>query len=273
VTLPISLSATALDMLAKCGQQYFYVFPEGMRNVMGVATAAGTAVHNSVASNLQSKLVTGEFLPLGAVQEIADASVRREFDRGVRINAEDGDSEAEALGVTADRVVKMASAHAGEIAPKLHPLAVERGWQLEIPSESITLTGIIDVDEEDGLRDLKTSARKSRSDLADVSDQLTLYGLAKNVIDGVAEPKVTLDYIVAPRGKEAVVQPPLISTRGQEDFDRVLRRIERAAATIRAGAFMPARPTDWWCSERWCSFTSICPFFKRPVSVATKGVG
>jgi hypothetical protein len=56
---------------------------------------------------------------------------------------------------------------------------------------------------------------------------------------------------------------PFESTRTEEDFDVLLRRITAACIAIDAGAFIPAKETDWCCSPDWCSFHGSCKYVKR----------
>ena len=60
----------------------------------------------------------------------------------------------------------------------------------------------------------------------------------------------------------------LDSTRSEEDFKVLLRRIEVATKALEKGVFVPAQTTDWWCNERWCGYAKTCPYFHGRKSVA-----
>jgi hypothetical protein len=69
-----------------------------------------------------------------------------------------------------------------------------------------------------------------------------------------------MDYLIDIAIPKAV---PFKSTRTVSDFQVLLRRVEVAAKALQVGIFVPARETDWWCSEKWCGYYPECKYVKR----------
>lgn len=263
-----ALSISAIDMLSKCGEQYRRRYIEKERLPPGIALLVGKAVDGAVNANLQYKMVAHELLPLEQVRSVArDTFAFAWSTEEVHLTDEErkqgtGKSKGEAI----DKTVRLAELHAEKVAPQLQPTAVQRKWTLELPRYPMDLTGYTDIEEGATVRDTKTSHKSPRADEAELSDQLTLYALAKRVLDKQEDViPVALDYLVDLKTPKVEVRT---STRSLEDFQIMLRRIEVAQAAIEKGAFVPARQSDWWCSEKWCGYSRTCPYFRRPVSIA-----
>jgi hypothetical protein len=115
------------------------------------------------------------------------------------------------------------------------------------------------------IRDTKTGKKsKNQSDI-DQDDQLTAYSMASMVIDGRIPDAVRLDVMVDLKGG---VKPQLLqSFRKEADVDVFMNRVANAVSAIQQGVFVPTQETSWWCDKRYCAFTDICPYFKKPRSV------
>jgi len=125
-----------------------------------------------------------------------------------------------------------------------------------------------DIEGEEVVRDTKTSGKSPSKDVADDSDQLSTYSLASLVFNGKLPKGVALDYLVQTPKRHDLKYVPLTSTRSMDDINVLLFRFARAVhswhTACKTGSFLPARSTDWWCSEKFCAFTDRCPAFKRP---------
>ena len=165
-----------------------------------------------------------------------------------------------------------------ETAPNLFPEYVQRKLVLEITppegkafKERWNLIGYSDYEERIAVndthyfttvRDFKTTRRTPPGNPADLDMQLTIYALAKSIMDGNVPHNVHLDYAV--RLKNEVKAVSFVSKRGQADFRSAWRRIEPAIRMIESGIFMPCNPLDWCCSDRWCGYwDSICDCGRR----------
>lgn len=268
-------SHSQLAMLSKCGLQWFYRYVEGRVIPPGIAMIRGTATHGSVQADLQSKIDKGELLEDEVIADLA-AQI---FDQRVELEGVDYNSDDRAIGTKAalgagkDRAVRLSKHHHATDAPTIDPVTVERPFRLTIEGFERDLVGYIDVEArtpEGGIiiEDTKTSAKTPSKGAADLSNQLTVYSLAAWRLNGERPVGVRLRTLVdLKRGPTTNIQE---STRDDLDFERILLRMDYAQDQVRSGAFMPARPDDWWCSEKWCGYHAICPFGarqKRQVSV------
>lgn len=266
------LSYSALNMLARCGQQFYFRYIEHLKVPPGIASLVGRGVDGSANSNLGNKIQTGELLPLEQIRDIARDTVHAEWHReGVWLTKEEaqlGMKRCQAMAV--DESVTLATLHARQAAPKIQPTHVQRKWDLEIRGVDIDLTGYIDIQEgRQSVRDTKTSAKSPTADEADKSMQLTTYAMAVAAIDGAPPERVALDYLVKTKTPKLV---QIESKRTKADFDHVLQRVYQASKAMESGIFTPAPLDAWWCSDRWCGYAHKCPYFRRPVSVAVPQV-
>ena len=83
--------------------------------------------------------------------------------------------------------------------------------------------------------------------------------LLLHVDEGVLPPSLMLDVLV----KTKTPKRATVMTTPNGDHSALLQRIERAAAVIEAGAFLPAQPGHWKCSEKFCEFYDDCVFGRR----------
>lgn len=255
---------SGLDRLWACGEQFRRIYIEMERPPRGSYMVVGSAVDRAVNQNLEEKILTGELLPVEQIKDIAHDSAEIEWNHGeVRLSDDEkkiGLAQAKADAV--DKAVRLAVLHAKHIAPRLQPTHVQRPWAIEVPGLPFDVVGTIDVQEgPHALRDTKTSGKTPAGGIADMSDQLTMYAMAVQVLDGVAPVSVALDYLIDL--KRGPVAKTFTSTRNEDDFRVVLARLENAAEVIQKGAFTPAKPTDWVCSKKWCFFFSSCRYAKQ----------
>jgi hypothetical protein len=263
-----ALSISAIDMLSKCGEQYRRRYIEREYYRPGVALLVGKGVDASVNANLQRKIDTRQLLLFDEAVAIARDTFEHEWtSQEVALLPEEVDAGVKVTkGAGIDKTVRLAGLHARDAAPAMQPTAVQRKWRIELPNFPMDLVGVTDIEEGATVRDTKTSAKSPREDEAHLSNQLTLYAIAKRVLDKTpGTVKVALDYLVDLKTPKLVTRE---SERSNDDFNVMLRRIEVAERAIERGVFVPARQSDWWCSERWCGFARTCPYFRRPVSVA-----
>lgn len=268
------LSPSALSMLSKCGVQYAFRYLEGKKIPPAAAMIAGTAVDKAANADLTSKMVLGELEPEEKLLSIARDTVHEEWGKeGVQLSKEEREvGEKIIKGMVVDKAVALASLHHVQVAPVIEPIAVQRRFRVPLDDFPFDLVGVIDVQEAAAVRDLKTAGKSPSKDAAENSDQLTFYGLGVSALDGAAPEKLVLDTLVyTPAGNTSIVT--LETKRSNADYQVQMNRIERAAEVIEAGHFMPARPDDWWCSEKWCGYHSICPYVRQPVQIAVTKEG
>jgi hypothetical protein len=257
------LHVSGLEMLSKCGIQFERVYINGERIPPGVALIVGTSTHKPIARNLENKIRAGVLLPIEEIKDIARDTLVNEWQKGVKLDDEEvKEGIAKVKAAAIDKAVRLSTLHATKTAPEIKPTHVERQWVVQLPGYPVDLAGALDIQEGlQSVRDTKTAAKTPPKTIADESIQLTAYALAVKVIDGQAVQKVQLDYLIDKTEPEA---KPFTSTRDDEDFVTLLRRIERAVIAMEKGVFIPARETDWWCSPKYCGFHGSCPFVRQP---------
>jgi len=263
------LHATSIATFSRCGEQFRRRYVEGERQPPGIAAHVGSGVDASVTANLTQKIHDGTLLSEEQVQDLARDGFRRALERdGAMLSDEERELGEEAVaGQAADKAVRLASLHHGELAPTIVPTSVQWPWSLELTDYAFELVGTADVREAGRIRDTKTSAKSPTADAADKSLQLTAYAMAATVIDGET-PEVTLDYLVDLKTPKTAV---LSSTRSEGDFAALLNRVEVIHDAMEAGVFPPADPDSWMCSPKFCGYYKSCRYVRRPVQIAVKG--
>lgn len=259
------LHVSALEALYGCGEKFRRRYIEGQHTKPGTYLVVGRGTHASIQRDLQHKIDTGELLPFDAIADHArDGVVRAWEERGVHLDDQErelGPRKAKAAAI--EKAIRLARLHHKELAPRIQPTHVERKWVVELPGP-YDLTGVFDIVEAGRIRDTKTASQSPVRSAADESEQLTVYALARWVHDRIL-PEVVLDHLVALKKKPKVVSQ--VSTRTKEDLQMQARRIDVATQAIEAGVFVPASPSDWRCSARWCGYFDRCGYARRPASV------
>jgi hypothetical protein len=269
-----SLSVSAIKMLAKCGTQYEKRYIEGIKIPPGTAQIVGIATHQTVNADLKEKKDKGELLPSDVIADRAAQGVKGTWDQGVVFTPDEKKEGIKKIkGAAIDDAVSLSRLHHGEMAPKIEPLELERWFRIELMGYDFDLTGRMDIEEVDGsIRDTKTSKRSPTQKDVDADDQLTIYSLAKNVVEGahhediakafavanrIQPRKLYMDYLVKTKVQKVVT----IETRREpKQMFRIFRLIEKAVEVHKTGVFMP-NPNGWWCSKSWCGYWNQCPFF------------
>lgn len=271
------LHFSALEQLWKCGVAFERRYILKDRGVAPSYVHVGKAVDHGANINLQNKIDKDVLLPVEqVVDEARDSAAASMEEDGLQLEPEDrilGEKATKAKVI--DKTVRLARAHASTLAPRLKPKRVQAKWSLEIPGMPFDLVGTRDLDEiDETVSDLKTSKRSPQKNAAVISLQLTTYALSVHVINKVEPPvKVALDYIVDLKAGVKVADR-LASTRRNNDFEVLLRRIENAKEILEKGAFTPANQgRDWWCSQQYCEFAPTCPYFSMPLAEQMAGVG
>lgn len=261
------LHVSSLNTLSMCGIRYEKEVHLKQRRPPGVTALVGTAVHRTVDADLIAKKDAGVLLPPEQIRDYAADSLRWAWDReGVMLVAEEALAGVKAVqGQAIDKSVRLSGLHHLELAPTFSPIHIQRKFTLDLQGYDFQLAGQIDLQEQDVIRDTKTSSKSPSTEEAERSLQLTTYALAAFKSDGVLPNYGMLDYLVDLKREQKAVTVSRVFR--QRDFDPLLHRLAAAVRAIEAGIFVPARPTDWWCSEKWCPHFGDCKYALRPVSV------
>jgi len=255
-----------VSLLMKCGIQYEFRYVKGMRRPPGVAAHIGGGTHKGVEVNMLHVKEKRELLPEDAVAEAARDEVNRRFaDDGVMLEGDEVSVGLDTIkGEAVDTAVTLAKLHRNVLAPSIQPVHVERKWVIELPDQPFDLSGTIDLQEPDRIRDTKTAAKSPNAEAAHNSDQLSFYALAALVHDKQL-PKLQLDYLVKTKTPKVVT---LETERSREDLTIVVRRLQVVMSSIQTGVFLPAPQDSWVCTRKFCGWFDMCPYSRKRVTVA-----
>lgn len=244
----------------KCGVLFEFIATCGPRPPRS-AMIVGSSLHDTTELDLGSKMETGILLPDDEVQDAARDAVIARIDReGLSLMEDEAFfGRAVTIGQMKDQAVGLASLHHKKAAPRIEPIALERSWVLDFGDTGHTLAGRIDVEEKTGIIDTKTVSKAPTQKWADTSDQLTMYAIAKSVLDGIPAEDVSLRFDCLHKLKTPKYKP-FPTRRTQKDVDALLLKIQTALKVIDSGVFMPTSRENWWCSPEWCAFYEDCPY-------------
>ena len=263
------LSPSGLNLLQMCGLAYRYKYIDKRPTCAGTAAAVGTAVHKSAEHDLGCMRDEGVTMPDEQVSDlVSDAFEDAWESREILFQP---DEKADLKGTKAgckDQSINLAHLHHQELAPTLKPVLIEHKLEVEFEGFPLKLLGYADVIEVGNvLRDLKTRARTPNANDAANDIGLAFYAMALDATSpGVKPvPKMALDVLT----KTKTPQRHTVFAAPEPGHGPILRRIELAAKVIAAGAYLPAPPGHWKCSEKFCEFWADCPFGKPDRRVIT----
>jgi hypothetical protein len=219
-----------------------------------VETTVGRATHKSAEYDLKWKIHKGVLLNTDDVPDLA-ADV---FEKTWNEEPPDVPDRRTVKAGAKDQTVGLVKLYHDELAPTIDPMEVEARSTVKLAGFPMDLHGIVDVLESDsGIRDLKT--RRARPTGEARSLQGEFYVFMQRLLTGKDPARFAVDTIVKKKAPE-IVTDEVVPTG---DHSAITARLERAALVIESGAFMPADPSHWKCSERYCEYWHSCPFGRR----------
>jgi hypothetical protein len=254
------LSCSSLSLIAKCGEQYRFRYVDGLVRAPSASLIRGKAMHLGQAGTLQRKIDDGALM---SDEEVIDITATG-FDAEWSNTSVELSKEELAVGMTKtkdaarDAAVGLATLYNRYVAPAVDPESVERKLSVEVQGFPFDLLGYADVVEKDKtVRDSKTAGKAPSESLILDSLQAELYPMAIEAIDGTRPKYFKLDVMV-----EQITQRQHVELKRAvpDDDSALLRRMEAAAHVIEKGAFTPADPNWWGCSEKWCGYWELCPY-------------
>lgn len=276
------LHSSHLQMIYRCSYKFSRIVLNGEKEPQTTPLVIGTGTHLTNAQNLQNKIDRGILLPREAVADFARDNFLKAWDETpVVLNDEERfQGLQKAKDSAMDQTIDCAKAYHYECAPKIDPVAVEKKFVIEAVGYDFDFAGQIDVDEQkktpDGqmgdipiqgviIRDTKTRKTNLGQQEVDRSEQYTFYALYKWMESGkVKLPDfIAQDSIIKPTKSRSAFCVTNYSTRTIDDFAVAYRRFAQACKIIKAGDFMPANPSEWFCSKEFCGFAAngSCRFF------------
>lgn len=258
------ISATQMEMFAKCPRQYYFRYVAGQRNPPGIALLTGKAFHTGAEINMRQKIESHVDLPESDIVDSAVAAFdsARYTDGLVLTKEESSRGEASVIGNAQDAVASLARTHAKEQAPDYQPTLVEHTVRIELPGPR-DLLGVIDLaDDQRRVVDFKTAGKKKSQADVDTSMQLTIYSAAYALETGEQPSEVRLDVLASQ--KKGVSRQVLSGTRTDADVAALANRIESVSRLLEIvgddpDLYPPASPGSWWCGPKWCGYWRQCP--------------
>lgn len=178
-----------------------------------------------------------------------------------RIAREEIDWRDDTPGSLKDAGIGAVQAYESTVAPLVHPVSVEREFQLSFEGVEWNVTGYLDLEEEDGaVCDLKVKGRKLNPAEARTDIQPTTYLLARRA-EGVPAPEFRYHTMVRTKTPYAEIIPTT-RTDGQLDAlaDRLLLIASEIDWRLEHDVWQGAVPGSWRCSEKFCGYWPTCKF-------------
>lgn len=268
MTLEISARCSSLTEVPDCerrwaarnAQELIGAAGFDMRQLPGqIGAKMGTATHSGVAHMLSNKIRTGE---LGKRQDSEDAGIESLHDE-----MQDGgvwDDATPNLNTAEKQVRRMVAVYHVVVAPQVQPVAVEQELKAKVPGTSLTLTGHLDIAEDDQVIDLKTGVHQ-RPNHPQYGGYSLLRRAHGHTVSRFVEHYVPRGAIEKPQ-RQPIMTPYPVATCEQA-ARAVLARIDTSVqAFVKDGspwAFIP-NPASMLCSDRFCPAwgTAFCQAHK-----------
>lgn len=276
-----------LSLLQRCGEAYRRRVIEEDPDAPTPSLIRGSTVHAIAKVALRRKMgkTNAELPTVEEARDLAAADFEQRWGaqdvRLVEGDEEDGGAAmSQAKAEAKDFAVALSGYHVTELAPRLRPVAIERKIIVKPQDSDLQIHGTLDVitqPEEpvtldaaglnavgrDTIRDLKTSAKSPSRDAADKSQQLSFYAMIRAAEVGALPEALALDYLVRTPKRGELKAVELATTRDAGDIAALVARLNTAVEAVKRGIFMPADPTSWWCSAKWCGYWATCPYIRR----------
>lgn len=254
------ISISQVSQYMKCGEAYYN------RYILEKATPStsyqvqGRGVHKA-AEVLHLNMIEGVDLSeeemVQTYSDLHDAEIA-----DVEIDAEEGTTaNVKDVGILLTKEYhKVALGHATDLKTgfpiaRVRPIAAEKMHRVTLDTPEagkIPFVGVIDLEEEDAISDLKTKKKPSPRTEADNSIQLSLYAH----VTGKA--RVRLDQLVKPTKTLPARFIRLEAVRTKKEVAHALDIVSEVADDIAAGRFRKTTPDAWWCTEKWCPYWQDC---------------
>lgn len=262
------ISASQINMFSRCQTQWFFRYgPRKLVIPPGIAAHVGSGVHGGAEASNRVALVTGQHEPESVVVDAAVTTYEQKLQReGVFFTDDEKPSAKRLMGEAKDTTATLAKLWRTDVAPTIQPVLVERRVELSVPDLEPTFVGFIDLyDQNQALRDLKTTAKSWTQEQADGDDQLTVYRQMVHALLGEYPKELAFDVLV--KNKVPKTQH-LTTVRDETDWLVMVERARLMVAQVQTGIFAPASSGSWVCSPKFCGYWTICPWQSKRKIVA-----
>ena len=255
------LSVSQVSQYMRCGEAYYFKYVLDKKTPSTYYQVQGRGVHKA-AEKLHLRIIANESMTVDEmvseysdlydkeIQEVTFDVMKEEDpatikDAGVLLTRK---YHRAALGMEIDPVTNLAY-------PPVKPIAAERILNVEIETcsgEKLPFMGVIDLEEEDAIADLKTKKKAASQLDADNSLQLSLYAHMTN------KRKVRLDQLIKPTKRIPERFLRTEATRTEGEVAHAVDVVSEVADDIARGRFRKTSPENWWCSHHWCPYWFDC---------------
>lgn len=253
--LPLEhLSASSLAMAMRCPEQWRRRYIKRERERPGAALVVGSAFHQALEFNYGQKIVSHEDVPVSELLEFyGDVAWPMALDKQGGADHVVW-NEGERQDAARERGKGMTALYRTEVAPRIQPLGVEVKFEVDVQLP-VPVIGYVDVEREQALTEMKTSAKRLSKPKPDWQLQGRLYQwvTGKQVEWHVVSPKAVCTPLTEPE--------LALETRAQDRIDTLVRRV----ALVLNHLYATYGPDDAWpgaITHPWacgfCGYRSSC---------------
>ena len=248
------LSISQVNMYQRCGLQYQFRYVDDMVSPPGISLVEGSTIHKALEVGLREKMDTGKAGPVSVMKDVW-TDTWKEKRKEVEDWGEDGEDKSRVI--IEKRGLWLLDMYHKTKMPTINPVEVEKRFWTSVGENNIPVLGYIDLIDQDNLDPIGGRAvvdhkvvksAKSQGD-ADNDPQLTLYAKVSNTNH------VRFDCLCKTKTPKIV---SVKSTRSNKEYLWLTKIFDKVAKAINAGIFLPADPTGWSCSAKWCGYYNMC---------------
>ena len=241
----MEIHQSQLNMILRCGEQFRRRYVLGHIIPPSIAAARGTGVHYANELNIRHKIIYEYDMPADDLMDAARDKYVDVLSNGVYLPKEEHSAKKRLLGEGLDQTVRLTKLYREAVAPILKPAEPEAQFKVTVPGTDLTIAGTMDLQADNRVDDLKTSTRSWPKDRIFKEIQPVLYSLAHELLTG-RKPEFHYHVLVALTSGE---KHQALSLRAdQRMYKALIEKLKIAYQSVKAGIFLPANPTSWWCS-------------------------
>lgn len=246
----IVIRTSAIKQYLRCPAQALFRYFKGLKIPPKSYTTFGTCIHKSAEVQNLHKKKRGRDIKLSVVQD----AFNEEFKRRRKYTQWAKDEKPDLI--LNEGVYKAVPVY-HERAKRFEPLYVEEPFKLVIPECNATLTGTIDlVNQNQLIRDLKS--RRRAPNWLDPIKSLQKYSYSFGYKEKFGKfPKgFVLDTLVRKANPEFTTSE--VEVVGADDWLRFKHLVIMVVNSMRAGIFYPKEDGNLFCSPNLCGYWTIC---------------
>lgn len=250
-----AVSNSMLGLWFRCGMAFQFRYLEGLIIPPGIAARRGSAFHKACDENHKQKIDSYQDLPLDHLQDVTrDSYMNLIRDEGIFIPKDDQSAKDRLLNEGLNDAILATKTYREKIASQIQPVETEKYYINDI-GLNLPICGIIDViDSEQVEHDFKTANKRKGSAFFSSAMQPTFYILLRYLRENVM-PRFKY-HVITVKGELQEEE----TTRGKQDFNRLILYIQLFLRSLKRGIYKPAEPGHWMCSEKWCGYYGICKY-------------